>query len=1005
VRQFDPKRYLADVLAPAYGSPELPSLYERYLLDLDDADEAAIAARLDEVKRYWDKKAEHPRYGPMIRAFRDQHAEAKLTLGDAQERARVGEEARAREQAAAEARRGEIERWERMLQEVVTAGGLDPARRAQLEKLAGRAGIPDDVARAKLDAAPQVAEPVVLDPGVRSDIAGKLTALAQSVGEPRLGLSLFHALGLGIADDVAEVKARRAAKVAEMNSIGGTNIKEVWDRVLSLVKLHLIDADPSAYVNGLAADVREALEADAFSAVADRVVDEVEAAQLQGKAVELGLTPELAQQVIAELARENGAVVRSGGAVDFVACPNCNHPHPREAGDEHCRECGTALFVLCPADCGHRNDATSGRCSKCGADLHRHAEASRSLQRLAGLLDEGRVGQAEVDLALVRQVLGPAGAGVAEAAREVTAAVESTKRRWAAVEAARKDRCQYAARQRLGDLFATAKDMPGPNGELPADALSAVEVVIAEAEKLFDASHGLAAEQHEQALVDVLRIAADHAGAERELDRLPPEPPAAVDAVASGTGMVVRWGASTTGGVTYAVTRINAQTGIESRVGDADELRIEDPSAPAGAVVRYAVTAVRGRASSAAARSEPALVAPEVARLAAVGGDNEVRLSWTPLGGAGRVVVERREESAAAAVVISPDGAGATDRSVVNGTRYTYAVAVEYAGPEGQLVRTPGQTVFAEPVARPQPLQGLEIQPGPAGVRIGFEPPPAGTVVVVKCAADPELTPGSELELGRLGEIGEQLVVDGAAATDPQPPAGPCFYLPVTVAGSLAIAGVAARHVSLPEMTGARAVANGRKVLVTWSWPEQIRLARVVWRHDRQPSGPDDPMAACLDLGRGEYRDAGGCSIESGDQRSIFVTVFSAIRADGEVVFGSAAGKGARATLRRESKTEVRYSVRRVGRLLAKRLEIEVCEPADGALPGLVLVGREGDILPRSANDGTVLARLGGDGPRSSTVDLRELSRPLTVRMFLDSASAAGSHVLFDPMADDLLVS
>jgi hypothetical protein len=109
--------------------------------------------------------------------------------------------------------------------------------------------------------------------------------------------------------------------------------------------------------------------------------------------------------------------------------------------------------------------------------------------------------------------------------------------------------------------------------------------------------------------------------------------------------------------------------------------------------------------------------------------------------------------------------------------------------------------------------------------------------------------------------------------------------------------------------------------------------------------------------------------------------------------------------VRRKQKTAVRYAVRRAGRLSNKRLEVEVNEPADGNLPELVLVGREGEILPRATADGTVLARLGGsEGVRTSTLELRGLSRPMAVRLFLGSAGAASGYVLFDPMADDLMI-
>ncbi len=49
MRPFDPESYLPEILGPYRGSGELPSLFERYLLDFDDADDAAIEARLTEV--------------------------------------------------------------------------------------------------------------------------------------------------------------------------------------------------------------------------------------------------------------------------------------------------------------------------------------------------------------------------------------------------------------------------------------------------------------------------------------------------------------------------------------------------------------------------------------------------------------------------------------------------------------------------------------------------------------------------------------------------------------------------------------------------------------------------------------------------------------------------------------------------------------------------------------------------------------------------------------------
>jgi hypothetical protein len=82
-----------------------------------------------------------------------------------------------------------------------------------------------------------------------------------------------------------------------------------------------------------------------------------------------------------------------------------------------------------------------------------------------------------------------------------------------------------------------------------------------------------------------------------------------------------------------------------------------------------------------------------------------------------------------------------------------------------------------------------------------------------------------------------------------------------------------------------------------------------------------------------------------------------------------------------------------------------VLSPEGVTAPELVLVARSGDLLPRTAADGEVLARLGGGEALVSSVDLGGRKRPLAVRMFLGSTSSANAFQLFDPAADELLIT
>ncbi|MDX6669444.1 MAG: hypothetical protein QOK04_2824, partial [Solirubrobacteraceae bacterium] len=146
-----------------------------------------------------------------------------------------------------------------------------------------------------------------------------------------------------------------------------------------------------------------------------------------------------------------------------------------------------------------------------------------------------------------------------------------------------------------------------------------------------------------------------------------------------------------------------------------------------------------------------------------------------------------------------------------------------------------------------------------------------------------------------------------------------------------------------------------------------------------------------------------GFTIETSGPGAIFVAVVPAIRVDGELIGGTSISRGSRASVRSAAKCDLRYGLRRVG-MRRKTLEVNVTAPDGVNPPSLVLVGRAGDLLPRTANDGDVLARFGGGAPLSAAVDISGHKKPLAVRLFLESTSSASSFRLFDPGADDLLI-
>lgn len=1004
---FDPKTYLADVLGPYVGpsATDLPDLFERYLLDPTDSDEAAIATRMADVKALWDKRSENQKYGQIIRTLSAKHTEAELTFGDPDERARLAEDAAERGRARSKKAADALSSWRSLLADQLDgSGGLDPARRGLLERMAAKQRLDPAVVKRELDAVPVAKMPDVLDASRRQRVRKALSELAQAVGEPRIALSLYHALGLEITQDGGQVQERHADAV-EANSaraIGAT--ATLYKTVLAEAKLLLIDTDPRAYIEGLVLDVKDEMEYAGLQAAASgNVIDEIEAEQLLRQAVELGLTPDLGRRVLNELAKDNNVGISTGAPVDYAACPSCNRPYPREAAPAACGRCGTALFVVCPLhDCKTRNDATAARCAKCGADLHRYTEATRRLATLPAALSDGRVAWAATELDEIARVLSDE-AVPEDVRRRIEDAERAAHDRWDAIETAIGGRRLFAARASLLRLQKEAGDVIGPSGDLPAVRAKEVEHRLSELDAVLARARSASGPAREQALVQALGLVADCDEATHALDAIAPEPPGAVRVQMGASGPELSWAASPTIATRYAVRRTDVRAGTSAELGDTTKTSFDDRDAPTGAVVRYDVTAVRGAGRSPASSSPSLTVAREVERLSLADGDSEVRISWQPVPASARVLVFRRDAGGGDEHEIVADRSGLVDRTVRNGQRYGYRICVEYSGDGPRAHRTAGLTLFGQPAPPPEGIEELTVRQVQDGVIIEFAPPPIGSVTVLRCDSAPEIEPGAAADPARLADLGRVLPTDGRGARD-SASSGICWYLPITIAGGAAVAGRARQHLALSDITNVKAIEHPHEVRVTWEWPEGVRIAKILWHRDRQPAGPDDPEAEAAWVRLGEYRDRGGFTIDVGGSKPLFVAVVSGVRVDGELLAGTVIPRAARAAIRPTTRIDLRYDVRRTG-MRKKRLEVQVHAPLGTDTPGLVLVARSGDLLPRHPSDGEVVARLGGGEPLTSTIDLGSRPRPLAVRLFLGSTGAAGGYQLFDPTADDLLIS
>ncbi|GAA2332285.1 hypothetical protein [Dactylosporangium salmoneum] len=493
-----------------------------------------------------------------------------------------------------------------------------------------------------------------------------------------------------------------------------------------------------------------------------------------------------------------------------------------------------------------------------------------------------------------------------------------------------------------------------------------------------EASDHLAAGRTEAAAERLHRaadLARDDAGVRSRLGRIPPPPPTGVAAVPRPDGtVVIAWKASRTlfGDVTYRVERATAESvpaaGRGALVAAGPACEAADPAVPVAVPLRYAVFAARdGESWSAPALSDGLVATPEVADAALTVGPHAVTGSWRPDPAVLEVLVSRGSggpptHGVGARVDARRDGF--IDRDLAPRRRYYYRISACYLVGERRIV-SPGHVLTAEiappPVAVGELSADVREQAGRTVVRVLWQPPPAGQVLVYATPAPPPLAravpvPATELAAAMaaargavLGGVTEALPGGWERLTAPIETGRRIHLTAVTVSGEWAAAGPAAEVIAVPGVRGLEAVRQGERAQLTWVWPERCDEARVVWWADG-PAAAGPPRGELL-CSHSVYRQRNGVALDVGPE-AVRIAVEARVATPDGVLSAPAA------TTRLPAAPDlIRYAmqhrvVRRQVAVTFRFTTLRACE-----LPPFVIVQSSAEFLPDRPDQGRIVHR------------------------------------------------
>jgi hypothetical protein len=506
-------------------------------------------------------------------------------------------------------------------------------------------------------------------------------------------------------------------------------------------------------------------------------------------------------------------------------------------------------------------------------------------------------------------------------------------------------------------------------------------------------------------LSEARRLVPDLPSVDEAMRRLTPAPPTDVRVAVSGSVVSVSWQASRSnvGDLTYQVIRQRDRPPANALDADLTVARTEglaarDETPPVNETLYYAVLTQReGTASARLAASGPVLVRPEPEDVHLHAGDGVVEGRWRAPAKAERVLVRRVVDgtpTATAGVEITAGGNGFRDLGVRNNTTYRYWIGAVYLDGSGAAATTAGTLRSATPTRKPDPVRSLDVRPDPFDaerLHLEFSTPEHGAVEILAFADRPRWRMGEELELATARGAGTPVTGSPTpTGLTARRPAQRVFYLALTVAGDMAVAGVVTEFVWIAPLVGLTVRRMGTEVTLGWQWPAGSGAVEVEWSQDG-----DEPRRQRVT--KASYGADGGVRLPADPATAMAITVRPVARVGAE----DRAGAGQRVTV--PGRLLASYAIASVGPLWRRRILVEVSAELPVRIGRLVLGLRPGRVLPLRLDQCTRLGELSDvevapGRPARFEVPAPHQARPYWLRCFVEDDGVE----LLDPPTDQL---
>jgi hypothetical protein len=341
------------------------------------------------------------------------------------------------------------------------------------------------------------------------------------------------------------------------------------------------------------------------------------------------------------------------------------------------------------------------------------------------------------------------------------------------------------------------------------------------------------------------------------------------------------------------------------------------------------------------------------------------------------------------------------DESVTDGVQYYYSLVAVYPSPTGgpplrsaAVVTRGASRLEATPV---RSLSAAAVPGATTTVRFTWRQTPGVEVVLRRASKPCPWGYGDSVARADLAGWGHELDGDlterkGAMTLVAAVPPGRSWVAPFTMSPEGGMRGDEAYFEVIDPVRRMQAQRFGDDVRITWTWPENVSAAEVLW-----PGGHRR-------ITQQQYREEGGCHLRS-------ITGVARIDVIALVLGGDEEGRSTTASVHVGPRpVQVSYQLSRRGSRIMGGVRCTVTMTSPDQLPQatVVLVGSSGPVMPLVPGDGMEIQREQVALEAGIALSLNEVAVPSSLRkpywlrcFVLEPASA----LLVDPPVSQLKVS